>query len=149
MCRVVRCCWNCLRQKIFAGSCSCPFATATRPLWLRCFSLLYFYVLLAFTVFFGVLHFLLYKYFAVFWACVLRVVWYLQIASRASREVQIDRSVWKAHENMPLNNVYLLFANLRCIRLFVIAGDRLTGIISRSILYNVRFYSWACFWLLF
>lgn len=58
------------------------------------------------------------------------------IASRASRDVQIDRSVWKAHESMPLKNVYLLFANLRCIRLFVIAGDRLTGVISRSILYQ-------------
>lgn len=52
--------------------------------------------------------------------------------------MQIDRSVWKAHENMPLKNVYLLFANLRCIRLFIISGDRLTGIISRSILFNVR-----------
>lgn len=64
-----------------------------------------------------------------------------QIASRASRDVQIDRSVWKAHESMPLKNVYLLFANLRCIRLFVIAGDRLTGIISRSILYQVSSYN--------
>lgn len=39
---------------------------------------------------------------------------------------------------MPLKNVYLLFANLRCIRLFVVSGDRLTGIISRSILFQVR-----------
>lgn len=61
-----------------------------------------------------------------------------QIAQRATGDVQIDRSVWKAHENMPLKNVYLLFANLRCIRLFIISGDRLTGIISRSILFNVR-----------
>lgn len=60
-----------------------------------------------------------------------------QMAQRDSGDVQIDRSVWKAHENMPLKNVYLLFANLRCIRLFIIAGDRLTGIISRSILYKV------------
>lgn len=67
-----------------------------------------------------------------------RVRPFRQIASRASREVQIDRSVWKAYENMPLKNVYLLFANLRCIRLFVVAGDRLTGVISRSILYKVR-----------
>ncbi|CAN0163431.1 unnamed protein product, partial [Ectocarpus sp. 12 AP-2014] len=58
------------------------------------------------------------------------------IAQRATGDVQIDRSVWKAHENMPLKNVYLLFANLRCIRLFIISGDRLTGIISRSILFN-------------
>lgn len=61
-----------------------------------------------------------------------------QIAQRATGDIQIDRSVWKAHENMPLKNVYLLFANLRCIRLFIISGDRLTGIISRSILFNVR-----------
>jgi len=60
-----------------------------------------------------------------------------QIAQRAAGDVQIDRSVWKAHENMPLKNVYLLFANLRCIRLFIISGDRLTGIISRSILFKV------------
>lgn len=61
----------------------------------------------------------------------------LQIAQRPEGDVQIDRSVWKAHENMPLKNVYLLFANLRCIRLFIISGDRLTGIISRAILFNV------------
>lgn len=66
-----------------------------------------------------------------------RVCSFRQIASRASREVQIDRTVWKTYENMPLKNVYLLFANLRCIRLFVVAGDRLTGVISRSILYKV------------
>lgn len=69
-----------------------------------------------------------------------RISCIFQIASRASRDVQIDRSVWKAHESMPLKNVYLLFANLRCIRLFVIAGDRLTGVISRSILYQVSSY---------
>eukprot|EP00904_Undaria_pinnatifida_P001073 jgi/Undpi1/10967/HiC_scaffold_30.g13268.m1 len=58
------------------------------------------------------------------------------IAQRTTCDVQIDRSVWKAYESMPLNNVYLLFANLRCIRLFIISGDRLTGIISRSILFR-------------
>lgn len=68
----------------------------------------------------------------------------LQIAQRAEGDIQIDRSVWKAHENMPLKNVYLLFANLRCIRLFVISGDRLTGIISRSILFNVRINILLC-----
>eukprot|EP00903_Cladosiphon_okamuranus_P009149 g8742.t1 len=58
------------------------------------------------------------------------------IAQSPEGAVQIDRSVWKAHENMPLKNVYLLFANLRCIRLFIISGDRLTGIISRPILFK-------------